>query len=274
MKALVAGIYAAFALLLAATIYLGAASDEGLVEDGYYDRARRYLAAKETEEDLGLTIRVSGPLTAGRSRFSAVVATTSGPVRGAATVVHAMRVSGPGKDRSSPLREEEPGTYTGDLVLPEPGEWLLRLTVDGGPFHAQRQWIAAAAPSAEPETPGRDAPRRRAGGHDIHAGPVAGSADGRTVILDITPKPVRAMRELSFAVELPGSDGPGGAPRIDLAMPGMPMPPNRVDLRRGADGIYRGTGAIVRCGSGSRTWSAAVTLPGGSRAVFTFDVAD
>jgi hypothetical protein len=82
------------------------------------------------------------------------------------------------------------------------------------------------------------------------------------------------MRELSFAVELPGADGRGVTPRIDLEMPGMRMPPNRVDLRRSADGVYRGTGAIVRCGSGRRTWSATVTLPGGPGAVFTFDVAD
>jgi len=57
-------------------------------------------------------------------------------------------------------------------------------------------------------------------------------------------------------------------------MPGMRMPPNRVSLRGGADGIYRGTGAIVRCGSGKRTWSVTVVLPDGARAVFTFDVAD
>ncbi len=94
------------------------------------------------------------------------------------------------------------------------------------------------------------------------------------MILEILPRPVRAMRALSFAVTLPGAGAAGETPRLDLEMPGMRMPPNRVDLRRGPDGIYRGTGTIVRCGSGKRTWSATVTVPGGARAVFTFDVAD
>jgi len=103
---------------------------------------------------------------------------------------------------------------------------------------------------------------------------VAGIAGGQAVILEILPRPVRTMRELAFAVELPGSAALEGTPRIELEMPGMRMPPNRVDLRRGADGRYRGKGTIVRCGTGKRTWSATVTLPAGARAVFTFDVAD
>jgi len=281
MKKLIVGIHAAFVLLLGTTIYVAAVSDEGLVEDGYYDRARRYLATKEIEEDLGLTIRVPGRLATGRNRLSAAVATSSGPVRGAAAVLHAMRLSGPGGDRTSLLREVEPGTYAGDLVLPESGEWLLRLTVESGQLRAERRWLAAAAPPAGPDTAAgpdkadaEDSVRGRMPGHDVHAGPVAGSAGGQAVILDISPRPVRAMRELTFAVEIPGSNDRGGAPRIDLEMPAMRMPPNRVDLRRGADGIYRGTGAIVRCGSGKRTWSATVTLPNGAPAVFTFDVAD
>lgn len=280
MKRLIVGINAAFALLLGATIYLAAVSDEGLVEEGYYDRARRYLAAKETEEDLGLTIRVPGRLEAGRNRLSAVIATSSGPLRGASAVLHAMRLSGPGEDARSPLREEAPGTYAGDLVLPGPGEWLLRLTIESGPVSTERQWLAAAAPAgpdkaATPDNAaGRDDRRGRTLGRDINAGPVAGSAGGRAVILEISPRPVRAMRELAFAVEIPGAGGTGAAPRIDLGMPGMRMPPNRVVLRKGADGLYRGTGAIVRCGSGKRTWSATVTLPDGARAVFAFDVAD
>lgn len=270
MKALVAGICGVFALLLAATVYLAAVSDEGLVEDGYYDRARGYLAEKELEASLGLVIRVPDRLAAGKSRFAAVVSTSSGPLRGAAAAVHAMRLSGPARDSTSVLREEAPGTYAGDLVLPDAGKWLLRLTVDSGPLRTERRWLATAAAASDGDG---GAPPGRAPGRDVHAGPVAGLAGRQAVILDISPKPVSAMRELSFTVALPGYDDTAGPPRIDLAMPGMTMPPNRVTLARGADGIYRGTGVIVRCGSGKRTWSATVTLPGGTGAVFTFDVA-
>ncbi len=274
MKALVAGICGIFLILLAATIYVAAVSDEGLVEDAYYDRARTYLAEKEIEASLGLVIRVPDELRAGRSRFAAVVTTSSGPVRGAAAVLHALRLSGPGRDCRSALREESPGTYAGDLALSGDGKWLLRLTVDSGTLRAERRWLATAASAAQEKAGDGRAPRGRAPGRDVHAGPVAGRAGGQAVILEIAPRPVRAMRELAFAVDVPGYDATPGPPRIDLEMPGMTMPPNRVTLARGADGIYRGRGVVVRCGSGRRTWSAAVVLPDGTRAVFTFDVAD
>lgn len=275
MKALLAGLHAGFLLLLGATVYVAAVSDEGLVENGYYDRARRYLAAREVEEDLGLTIRLAGRIAAGTSRIAAVVGTPSGPLRGAAVVLRAMRLSGRGDDRTGTLEEVTPGTYAGDLVLPGPGQWLLHLTVDGGPVRAERTWLATADPAVrQAARAGRDPGRGGAHGGDLHAGPVEGSAGGQVVVLEISPRPVRAMRELTFAVDVPGDGGTKGAPRIDLEMPGMWMPPNRVILRRGADGRYRGTGAVVRCGSGKRTWSATVTLPDGARSVFLFDVAD
>lgn len=106
----------------------------------------------------------------------------------------------------------------------------------------------------------------------VHTGPVTGMAGDLPVVLEISPRPVRAMRELLFTVDLPGYGGP--APRIDLEMTGMTMPRNRVDLRRGADGRYRGSGIIVRCPSGTRTWTATARIPGRPAAAFTFDVAD
>lgn len=104
-------------------------------------------------------------------------------------------------------------------------------------------------------------------------GPYVAFAESEKVLLDIGPKPVKAMRELTFSVELPGS-GAAVRPWIDLGMPGMRMPPNRVDLAREGDGRYRGKGVIVTCPSGMRTWTATVHLPENRTATFTFDVAD
>ncbi len=107
---------------------------------------------------------------------------------------------------------------------------------------------------------------------NVHAGPVAGTGGGVTVRLDISPKPVRAMRPLEFtAASDAAGEGPG---RIELAMPGMAMPPNRIPLAKGPDGAFRGTGTIVRCMSGCRTWTATVMLPGTPPVAVTFDVAD
>ncbi len=95
----------------------------------------------------------------------------------------------------------------------------------------------------------------------------------RKIILDISPKPVRAMRELVFTVEFPGGSL-AGRPWIELGMAGMAMPPNRVDLTQGEDGRYRGKGVVIRCPSGARTWTATVNAHGRRSALITFDVAD
>jgi len=260
MKTLLAGLYVLFAALLGLTFYVAVRANDGLVEEDYYRKANDYLSLKETEENLGLTIRVPGRLETGRSRLSAKVATANGPLQGARATLRAMRLSGPGQDRTFPLREEAAGTYAAEIEIPSGGKWMLLLAVEGSGVRTERRWIATAD--------GRDAGRA---GEDIHAGPVTGRAGGQTVVLDISPKPVAAMRELSFTVELPGYEG-SEAPVIDLDMPGMRMPPNRVRLVRDGPGRYRGKGVIVRCRSGKRRWTATVTLPGADRAVFPFDV--
>lgn len=267
MKGLVGGLYVLFLGLLALTIGIAATRDDGLVEDDYYRRATRYLPEREREECLGLNIRLPDRLETGRTRVAAVIAASDGPLRGAEASLRAMRLSGPADDRTFRLREESPGTYASDVLIPAAGVWMLDLTVDSPLVSARRRWIAKAAapgaPDARPPTEGGAA----------RSGSATATAGGQTVILDISPKPVRPMRDLTFTVELPGYAGPG-VPRIELGMPGMAMPPNRVDLAREADGLYRGQGAVVRCRSGRRAWEAAVTVPGGAKAVFTFDVAD
>ena len=96
---------------------------------------------------------------------------------------------------------------------------------------------------------------------------------GMTVILDIEPKPVRAMQDLVFTVTVSGGElSTARASYIDLGMPGMYMGPNRVYLTPKTDKTYQGKGFIVRCPSGRRTWKATVTLPDVGVADFVFDV--
>ncbi|HUV77787.1 MAG TPA: hypothetical protein VMW06_07000 [Desulfobacterales bacterium] len=91
------------------------------------------------------------------------------------------------------------------------------------------------------------------------------------VVLDITPKPVKAMADLTFRITLTGKQ-PEAAPYIDLGMPGMKMGPNRVPLKSMGNGVYEGTGIIVRCPSGKKVWKATVTVPNMGAAEFVFDV--
>jgi len=105
------------------------------------------------------------------------------------------------------------------------------------------------------------------------AGVLRGAAGGQEVLLSITPWPPMAMKEVDFTVSLPGYAG-NALPYVDLSMAAMEMGRNRVELSRGADGRYRGTGVFVRCPSGRHDWEATVTAPGAGKAVFRFAVVD
>jgi nitrogen fixation protein FixH len=235
-----AGILAGFAVLLAVTIVIAYRWHEGLVERDYYEAATGEFAGREEEARAGFRVTLPDRYRAGENRFIALLETGEGPLRGARATLAAMRPSGTGEDGSFELREESPGRYAADILLPRSGQWMLSLAVDAGRFRARRRWTVVALPE---------------------------------VTLSISPWPPRAMRELTFAVETPGYSG-DSPPHVDLSMPGMEMGRNRVLLARGRDGIYRGTGTFVRCASGRKGWEAAVSVPDGGKAVFRIELAD
>ncbi len=106
---------------------------------------------------------------------------------------------------------------------------------------------------------------------NIHQGTCSLQLAGRTVALEISPRPVKAMADLTFRVTVSGSPL-SGTPHIDLGMPGMEMGPNRVNMEKAGENTYTGKGVIVRCPSGKTTWRAAVTVPETGTAAFVFDV--
>jgi hypothetical protein len=80
---------------------------------------------------------------------------------------------------------------------------------------------------------------------DIHAGPCRAAINGTEVSLEISPKPVKAMQDLTFTVSYAG-EKPGADPYIDLGMPGMNMGRNRVTLKPAGESVFQGKGVIVR----------------------------
>ncbi|MGD9232802.1 MAG: hypothetical protein PVH67_03025 [Desulfobacterales bacterium] len=106
---------------------------------------------------------------------------------------------------------------------------------------------------------------------DVHHGTCTQKFKDTEIILDISPKPVKAMTDLKFTITLTGKQIVS-EPFIDLGMPGMKMGPNRVLLKSNGKGVYSGTGTIVRCPSGKRIWKATVTVPNMGSAEFIFDV--
>lgn len=106
---------------------------------------------------------------------------------------------------------------------------------------------------------------------DIQNQPCTQSISGGSVTFDIGTKPVKAMTDLTFEVKVDGLK-PAKPPVINLKMPGMKMGPNQVDMKMTANGVYKGTGIIVRCPSGKTIWQAVVNLPGIGNVDFIFDV--
>ena len=108
---------------------------------------------------------------------------------------------------------------------------------------------------------------------DLHKGSCSQTLSENTVTLEVTPRPVKAMQDLSFKISLTGNQPSGTKPPyIDLGMPGMKMGPNRVHLKPTGKDTYEGRGVIVKCPSGRRIWRATVIIPGVGQADFIFDV--
>lgn len=78
---------------------------------------------------------------------------------------------------------------------------------------------------------------------DIHRGPCSQMIGDTEVSLEITPRPVEAMRALHFKVVIRGRF-PSQPPFVDLDMPGMFMGPNVVRLKASSPGTYEGRGFI------------------------------
>ena len=106
---------------------------------------------------------------------------------------------------------------------------------------------------------------------DAHNGICTRSSGDLTVSFEISPRPVKAMQDLVFKVKISGA-APTRDPHIDLGMPAMKMGPNQVVLKSTGPGTYEGTGVIVRCKSGKRTWFANVVVPDAGEVKFIFDV--
>lgn len=102
--------------------------------------------------------------------------------------------------------------------------------------------------------------------------------EGLSASFDINPKPLKTMSEVFFVVVLKKGETPltGAAVTLDLSMPGMYMPANRINLSQKGEGTYEGKGVIVRCPSGQKVWRAEMVVEFGDEkpvsAVYTFRV--
>ncbi len=106
---------------------------------------------------------------------------------------------------------------------------------------------------------------------DVSRGACIALTGSTTVTLDISPKPVSAMKELFFTVTVKGAKIPAPLLLV-LSMPGMYMGRNEVVLKQVSDGSFTGRGIIPRCPTGKKLWQADIALPGGGNVSYRFHV--
>ncbi len=107
---------------------------------------------------------------------------------------------------------------------------------------------------------------------NIHQGPCTITEGRHNVTLNIEPKPVSAMKELTFSLTVTPCDKLPGTLLLDLSMPGMEMGKNQVTLVRKSGCIYEGKGIIVRCMSGRTLWRVTILSDELKNPAFTFHV--
>ncbi len=93
-----------------------------------------------------------------------------------------------------------------------------------------------------------------------------------TVTLNIDPKPVKHMKELTFSMTVSPCDKLPASLLLDLSMPGMAMGKNQVTLVKKSACLYEGKGIIVRCMSGRTLWQATILSDELNNPAFTFNV--
>jgi hypothetical protein len=126
--------------------------------------------------------------------------------------------------------------------------------------------MTLCAPPARPETP--------ADCNAIHTGPCTKLVQERKVTLEVDPRPVRHMAELTFRVTVEPCTELPPILMLDLSMPGMMMGNNQVRMSRKTRCTWEGKGIIVRCMSGRTLWKATILSPVLSNPSFTFNVRD
>jgi hypothetical protein len=107
---------------------------------------------------------------------------------------------------------------------------------------------------------------------DFGKGACAKKSGDLLVTLDIQPKPVKVMQELSFTVTVKGAKDYDSL-KLNLEMVGMFMGENEVTLAKTGPGRYTGKGIIPKCHSGKKLWSATLSIPGQpAKTSFLFNV--
>ncbi len=257
-------------LAVAGPIVIGTMSFDGTVVDMPYERGLQWDREQKEREESGLQVQVSNVVVRSGSN-GLVVSVTDREGKPASGLTMSLTVSRPSSrsfDKTYAMSPGSDGTYGATVDFPLGGIWDLKFAAvhHGREVLLERRIIAEESSAS---VQGRGDKQHQC---DLNTGPCTTVVGGHRIVLDIMPRPIQAMRPLTFSVCL---DTPLKAEQIviDLTMPGMYMGSNRVVARKSGTSEYEGDGVITRCPSGRDLWEAAVEIPDAGRAVFEFHVA-
>lgn len=114
-------------------IYLGATSQDGLVEENYYQKGITYndvIQAKKRQAELGWDFALNPPTKTGAHPLEVKLTDGEGkPLSGLQVAASLRRPAQAGYDQALTLVEVSPGTYRADVSLPLQGLWDLKAQV-------------------------------------------------------------------------------------------------------------------------------------------------
>jgi nitrogen fixation protein FixH len=239
---------AAVIAIIAVTVAVGARVREDPIVANPYEEGLRYDADRHARAALGWDVVLApAPAAAGPATLGFEIVDRAGARVAGASV--AVRVGRPDTSRNVAIaeaREAGEGRYAADVVFPAAGPWLLRFDVaQGGTRVAVERVVTVGAAC------------------DVGAGPCTRALpDGSEVTLELGPRPLRTMHDLSVAARVRSGSAPvdGATVSVRFEMKGMDMGPNASALAARGDGRYGGTAVLVRCPSGRRDWAAEVSV--------------
>jgi nitrogen fixation protein FixH len=301
---------------VAATIWVGGRVREDTVVSRPYEEGLAYDAERHAREAAGFVPEVVAVPSAGAPGPLAFTV-RDGAGRLVEGAVVTLLVGRPDTSRGqlrAVARADGPGRYVADVGFPEAGAWDVRFELQRGTERARitrgievprAPPASAGSPATSPSPPASagapatsppastgspatsPSPPASAGGEGRgegglpRLGPAATTVPlpgGGEITLDLSPRPLRTMRELEVTADLRGPGLDGAVVKVAFVMPGMEMGPNEAALAAAGAGRHSGTAVLIRCASGRKDWIARITVTpreGAARtATLAFQVAE
>lgn len=141
MKIFLIALYGLFIFAMASGITIAYRQAEGLVEPDYYEKASAYFTTKAVESSRGLAVAMQDSLRKGSNEVLVRISTHDKPLRNAEVTLFAGNLSNSKYDRTVPMKETEPGSYTTTAAIPFGGVWLIRVDIRKNELQTSRKWF-------------------------------------------------------------------------------------------------------------------------------------